>query len=80
MSPDNQKEQELPPELADLSDDMTKQPASVKRTILISVFLPGMGEVYQGNVRKGLLKFITTLIFCVLSILTSRIFFLDGPV
>jgi hypothetical protein len=80
VRPDNQKEQELPPELADLSDDMTKQPASVKRTILISVFLPGMGEVYQGNVRKGPLKFITTLIFCVLSILTSRIFFLDGPV
>ena len=57
---------------------MPKAPADVRKGLLISVFLPGMGEVYQGNLDKGIRIFIESLILAILSIFTSRIFFPDG--
>ena len=62
-----------------MSERMAKPPASVRKGLVIAGILPGMGEVYQGNPRKGMMIFFGCLAFAVLAIFTSRIFFADGP-
>ncbi len=79
MIPEHQKDPHLPPHLVELSERMSEPPASVKKGLLITAFFPGMGEVYQGNLNKGIRILVATFVFCVLSILTSSIFFPDGP-
>ena len=79
MSPEEQNIPNLPPRLAELAERMSKPPASVKKGLLITALFPGMGEVYQGNIDKGFRTLIETLIFCTLSVLTSNIFFPEGP-
>ncbi len=70
---------ELQPWLISLSKRMTKPPASVRKGLLISAFLPGIGEAYEGDVAKGLRVFLYAIVFAVLSILTSHVFFPSGP-
>ncbi len=43
----------LPPFLAELSASMTESPASVRKGLILSAVFPGLGEVYRGNVGKG---------------------------
>ena len=62
-----------------MAERMKKPPASVHKGLLIAFLLPGMGEVYQGNPRKGMRIFFETVALCIFAILTSRIFFPDGP-
>ena len=78
MNPESRNGPVLPPRLAELSEKMSKPPASVNKGLLVAALLPGMGEVYQGNPGKGNKIFIGSLVLAVLSILTSHIFFPDG--
>ena len=41
--------------------------------------LPGIGEADEGDVAKGLRVFLYAIVFAVLSILTSHVFFPGGP-
>ena len=68
---ERQNRPELPPRLAELSEKMSKPPASVNKGILISALLPGMGEAYHGNVDKGIRILIEYAAAIVLSVLTS---------
>lgn len=73
-------EDTITPALVELSKRMSEPPADVKKGLLISAFLRGIGAVYQGDTPKGYRIFLEALLLSILSILTSPIFFPDGPV
>ena len=79
MSPEEQTDPELQPWQRRLSDRMTKPPASVKKGLLISAFLPGMGEIYQGDRARGIRVFIYAVTLGIMCVFTSHIFFPLGP-
>lgn len=68
----------MPSHPVGLSERMSEPPASVKKGLPITSFLPGTGEVYQGNLNKGIR---TCSRRSVLRPFDTRqhIFFLDGP-
>ena len=71
MNPEDQSRPNLPPKLAELSERMARPPASVHKGLLIAAFLPGMGEVYQGNSRKGMRIFFESLALVILLVFTT---------
>ncbi len=50
---EKQGEDTITPALVELSKRMSEPPADVKKGLLISAFLPGIGAVYQGDTPKG---------------------------
>lgn len=68
----------MPSHPVGLSERMSEPPASVKKGLPITAFLPGTGEVLPGKPEQRGQDLVATFVCCVLSILVSSIFFLDG--